>query len=130
MGDPFNPSVMALSSVIIPGFGQIIEGENMRGFCFLSGSLSMAVIKRIVVFNRHLSLTFQDVIRQSNRVGQIGLRVWAAIDASRVAKVNNLAFRDKYNSPVILTILPFTDLRDQYGLLNTNPAGLTLIVSF
>ncbi len=90
----------------------------------------MAVIKRIVVFNRHLSLTFQDVIRQSNRVGQIGLRVWAAIDASRVAKVNNLAFRDKYNSPVILTILPFTDLRDQYGLLNTNPAGLTLIVSF
>jgi hypothetical protein len=130
MGDPYNPPVMSLASVFIPGLGQIIEGESLRGFCFLGGSLSLAVIKRAVIWNRHYSYTFQDVIGQSNRIGQVVLRVWSAIDASRVAKVNDLAFRDKYNSPVSLKILPYPDLSDQYGILRTNPVGITLIVSF
>ncbi len=130
MGDPYNPSVMSLASVCIPGLGQIIEGESSRGFCFLGGSLSLGIINRLVRWNMHYSWTFKDVIRQSNRVGQIGLRVWSAIDASRVAKVNDLAFRDKYNSKISLKILPYPVFENPYGFCKTDPVGVTLIFSF
>jgi hypothetical protein len=130
MGDPYIPSAMSLASVFIPGLGHIIEGESLRGLCFIGGSLSLAVIKRAVVWNRNYSLTFQDVIRQSNRIGQIALRVWSAFDASRVAKVNNLAFRARYNSNINFTVLPYSDITDPYGLINSDPIGMTIIVSF
>jgi hypothetical protein len=50
--------------------------------------------------------------------------------ASRIAKVNDLAFRDKYNSTVSLKILPYSGLLDNYGFCKTDPVGITLLVSF
>lgn len=130
MGDPYKPSMMSLSSAIIPGLGQLIEGESMRGLGFLGGSIALAVFKRIVIWKTDASWTAKDVIRKSAFIGQIGLRVWSGINASRIAKVNDLAFRDKYNSTVSLKILPYSGLLDNYGSYKTGPVGITLLVSF
>jgi hypothetical protein len=81
-------------------------------------------------FKTDASYTAKDVIRKSVLIGQIGLRVWSGINASRIAKVNDLAFRDKYNSTVSLKILPYSGLLDNYGFCKTDPVGITLLVSF
>ena len=130
MGDPYNPSAMSFASAVIPGLGQIIEGESARGLGFLGGSIALAGFKWIVIWKTNASYTAKDVIRKSALIGQIGLRVWSGINASRIAKVNNLAFRDKYNSPVSLKILPYSGLLDDYGFCKTDPFGITLLVSF
>jgi len=130
LGDPYKPSQMSLSSALIPGLGQLIEGESMRGLGFLGGSISLVAFKWIVIWKTDASWTAKDVIRKSTLIGQIGLRVWSGINASRIAKVNNLAFRDKYNSTVSLKILPYSGLLDNYGFCKTEPVGITLLVSF
>jgi len=130
MGDPYNPSAMGFASIVIPGLGQIIEGESTRGLGFLGGSIAMAGFKWIVIWKTNASYTAKDIIRKSNLVGQIGLRVWSGINAGRIAKVNNLAFRDKYDSVLTMKILPYSDLLDNYGFCKTYPVGLTLILSF
>jgi hypothetical protein len=129
-GDAYNPSSMGLASAVMPGIGQIYEGENLRGFCFLGSSITMFAIKRYFVRNRDYTLTFQDIIRQSNRIGQVLLRVWSGIDASRVAKVSNLASREKYKMTSQFKILPYSPDYDPILPLNNDPVGLTLLITF
>jgi hypothetical protein len=131
-GDPYNPSTMALASALIPGLGEILEGEGKRGFPFLVGSLSLTVTKYYVFFRNspEMSYTAQDVIRKSILFTQIGLRIWSAIDASRVAKVNNLAFRDKYKKDISLQILPFCEAQNNHRISMFYPVGITIFVSF
>ena len=130
MGDPYKPSQMSICSVIIPGLGQLIEGESIRGLAFLGGSIALAIFKMREIWRPGVSFTESNAIRNSVLIGQIGLRVWSGINASRIAKVNDLAFRDKYNSTVNLKILPYSGILDYYGFCKTGPVGITLLVSF
>lgn len=129
-GDAYKPSAMGLASVIMPGVGQIYEREGLRGFCFLGTSISMFAIKQSVVRNREYTLTFQDIIRQSNRIGQTLLRVWSGIDASRIAKVKNLAFREKYNMTTQIKILPYSPDYDTIRPVADDVFGLTVLITF
>jgi hypothetical protein len=130
MGDPYKPSQMIISSALIPGLGQLIEGESIRGLAFLGGSIALAVFKTRLIWRPDVSFTTSNAIRNSVLIGQIGLRVWSGINASRIAKVNDLAFRDKYNSAVNLKILPYSDILDYYRFCKTKPVGITLLLSF
>jgi hypothetical protein len=133
MGDPYNPTIMAFSSALIPGVGQIIEGESVRGFGFLGGFLSLVLIRRITVFGHYysdLNYTQRDIIRWCTIVGRNGLRVWSAFDAAHVAKVNNLAFKAKYGSETGIIVFPYPDLPGQNLVNNCKTFGITLIVSF
>lgn len=131
-GDPHNPSAMAFASIVIPGFGEILEGEGKRGFPLLIGSISLKVIKTYVTFRSspEMSYTNKDAIRKSILITQIGLRIFSAIDASRIAKVNNLAFRDKYNKDISLKVMPFCEEQTNYGISMVYPTGFTILVSF
>jgi len=131
LGDPYIPSTMSLASLAFPGLGQLIEGETTRGLGFLGTSLALTAIRWKIVFGRSdLSWTARDYIVNFTRFGRIGLRIWSAINANHIAKVNDLAFRDKYKTAVSFKILPFSGQLDNYGLLRTDPVGLTLLVSF
>lgn len=50
-------------------------------------------------------------------------------DAVRVAKVNNLAFRGKFNLKTNLQIFPFIGLPDNQGF-NNALAGIAIIATF
>jgi len=130
MGDPYKPSQMSLASAFIPGLGQFIEGESSRGLAFLGGSIALVTTKWVVIYKTDASYTVKDVIRKSALIGQIALRIWSGINASRIAKVNNLSFRDKYNSTVSLKILPYSGFMDNYRFCKADPVGIALLLSF
>jgi len=130
-GDPFNPAVMAFSSALIPGLGQIIEGETGRGLGFLGGFLSLFVTRRLTLMAPHTSINYtqNDIIRWATITGNTVLRVWSAFDAAHVAKINDLAFRAKYGI-VIIKVIPYPDLPEHIRPDKSNPVGITLLVSF
>ncbi len=129
-GDPYNPSTMALGSFLMPGLGEILEGEGARGFPFFFGSLSLSATKFYLSHYVDMNYTNTDVMRKSIFFTQIGLRIWSAIDASRIAKVNNQAFRCKYNQKLIFQVLPYCEINDNYGLAEVFPSGIKLLVTF
>jgi len=124
MGDPYKPSQMSFASALIPGLGQLIEGETVRGLAFFGGSIALVVYK----WETYPNPTAQSFYL--NLIEQIGLRVWSGINANRIAKVYDLAFRDKYKSTENLKILPYQGLLDNYGLCKIEPVGITLLISF
>ena len=90
-GDPYNPGAAGFASFILPGLGQMVSGEVGRGLGFLAGEVGFYIIL------------------SSGRIGPIGLIVvpiWSIIDAVKVAKVNNMAFRDMNQSTLKFRIEP------------------------
>jgi hypothetical protein len=135
-GDPYNPSVAGLTSFLIPGLGQMISGESGRGAAFLGGFAGGAIM---IVAGVNLSNTYTEsdpgnegsivIVAGLVTVGlisMIGVDIWAVTDAIRVAKVNNLAFRDKNKTGYNLEVIPYV------GSLRTEnlPIGLSLRVRF
>lgn len=129
-GDPYVPSAMGFASAVMPGIGQLFEGEGLRGACFLGSSLALAITKLYVIRNNNYTYTFRDIVRQSNRIGQIGLRLWSGIDASRIAKVNNLAFRENYNPKAQISIIPFPSGTGFLLPAGKDPVGMTIMITF
>jgi hypothetical protein len=130
--DPNNPVLMALSSAVIPGLGQIFEGETDRGIDFLGGFLPMVLANRLFTFPFKSDLTYTQRynLRTGALVGKSLLRIWSALDAMHVAKINNLAFREKYKSDLSIKVFPYPNLPEPYYPGRSFPVGITFIVSF
>ncbi|MEX0987990.1 MAG: hypothetical protein WD052_10980 [Bacteroidales bacterium] len=125
----YHPFEIAALSLFIPGLGQIHTDEYKRGFTFLgvaAGSISLFPIG----FN--IALSNYDVGRilaLSGLTGYLVTTIWSSIDASRVVKVNNLAWRDLKHSSIKISLEPFAVLN--HFQLNTDfQAGLCLKVRF
>jgi hypothetical protein len=59
----------------------------------------------------------------------LSFQIWTIVDAVRVAKVNNLAFRDKYKSSRLIKIQPYIGSINYYS--STKPVtGLSFKYSF
>jgi hypothetical protein len=43
-GDPYNPTICSVISILIPGMGQMVTGETGRGFLFLGTYLGSHLI--------------------------------------------------------------------------------------
>lgn len=122
-GDPHKPVTMAFASAVIPGLGEIFEGEMTRGLFFLIPSFSITLLNFFFdggIFSSDpydpLSITAYGL--------KIGLRVVSSIDASLVAKVNNMAFRDRKIKDGKLTFSPI------FGMIGSSDKGNRPIVGF
>ena len=133
VGDPYNPSVAGVTSFLIPGLGQMLSGEGGRGAAFLVGDLACAVVYIVGVSSAAKDIdeggtggggTVAMVI---GGIGMLGIEIWSIVDAVRVAKVNNLAFRDKNKTSYNIQIQPFTARYNQIGSISS---GLILKVRF
>ncbi|MGC1390761.1 MAG: hypothetical protein WA816_06965 [Bacteroidales bacterium] len=135
-GDPYKPSVAGLTSFLIPGLGQMISGEAVRGAIFLGGFAGSAIM---IIVGVHQSNTYTEsspgnegdlvVVLGLVAIGFIGMvavDIWSIIDAIHVAKVNNLAFRDKKKTGFKVKVGPYI------GSFRTEtvPVGLSLKVQF
>jgi hypothetical protein len=92
-GDPYDPTVAGIASFLFPGVGQMVSGEAVRGAVFLGGYAGFLALLII-------GSTTGDIDKAIPRVaigfsGIVVLDVISVIDAVHVAKVNNLAFRDR-----------------------------------
>ena len=133
-GDPYNPSVAGLTSFLIPGLGQMLSGEGGRGAAFLGGYVGCLVVYGIGVgvgtadINNGGTGAAGGGLVIVGLLGAIGVDIWSIVDAVHVAKVNNLAFRDKNKNSLNLKVLPFWGNTTQTN--NKLPIGLRLNITF
>ena len=132
VGDPYNTADAGLTSFLIPGLGQIISGETGRGLAFLGGYVICSVLYLAgilsIYFNNGPSESGLGLIAGGGLV-LLSIQIWSIVDAIRVAKVNNLAFRDKNKSSCLIKIQPYIGSINYYS--STKPVtGLSFKFSF
>jgi hypothetical protein len=128
-GDPYNPTISGFASFLIPGIGQISSGETGRGAAFFGGFVGCAAI-----FTIGANTYYADENGVHGGPGLLYLGFFGAIvvdlisvtDAVRVAKVNDLAFRDKDKTGFNLQISPFFGTNKDEKI----PLGLSFKVQF
>jgi len=106
-GDPYNPTVTGIASFLIPGLGQVVAGETGRGIAFFAGyAVSYGIFLNGA--SRIIEFAEENPNFSGGRIEGLGgfvfgvasvlvTTIWSTSDAVRVAKVNNLAFRDRTN---------------------------------
>jgi len=130
--DRYNPTIATVAALVVPGLGHFYCKENQRGLRIIGifGGGMVVTMSGLVVE----VLTNMDGSRKGFTVGQgliaaglltsVGVYVWSPIDAARVAKVKNLALRDKQGTSFTIGLAP----------QNINPTsqtiGLSLKVNF
>jgi hypothetical protein len=121
---------MGFASLVIPGLGQILEGETVRGFGFVGGWIGLNIIKYKI--RMRPSIGSSNYTKSLNTVRYVlaGLHIWSLFDAIHVARVNNMVFRDQNKTTFDLQLLPFVGSYDYFTLNNEVPVGLTLLINF
>lgn len=158
-GDPYDPVLAGVASYFVPGLGQMISGETLRGLAFMGGELlaySTAMIGFAAILNTTTyydepmfvpleSATYNSNNRRTNQfwsnagvamtitgiAGWIGIHIWNIVDAVQVAKVNNMYFQAQRQQEFSLSLRPFLGV-DRYSQFNSgsNYAGVTVSLSF
>jgi len=151
-GDPYRPVFAGVTSFLVPGLGQMISGEFDRGVNFLGGYVgcwgiyfgykliiksSMEGIFLISSGRAGLYTLFGETVDSEPEVEPLVLLVvgltiietWAVVDAIRVAKINNLAWRDMNKTGYNIDIQPYIN-RIQSNNRDQPQMGLTVTVNF
>ena len=137
--DPYNPAVAGVCSALIPGLGQILDGEVGRGLLFMLGSAATA--GAAVAFSRPAYYSgatayyydWQTPVSIACLCGAIAFDVWAICDAVKVGKIKNMYNQDLRkllsNNNLDVSLSPsLAYLPTANGLVPT--AGLSLKVVF
>jgi hypothetical protein len=129
-GDPYRPGVMGFASFVLPGLGQLLEGEAGRAFLFFGGGIGLNLIRLSYLMRPESGSLHNEKARRNIRYMLLGLHVWALFDAVHMAKVNNVKFRNQNPGSVSLNLAPYFGSDDYNKYINNTPVGLTLLVNF
>lgn len=127
-GDPYNPVTCGFLS-IIPGVGQMAAHEYLRGAAFLGGAVGSF---GLFVWGVFLEYGYNDIGGPIAAVGFLGIPtiiISSIVDATRVAKVNNLVLRNLNQDGFNLQLEPYISPIHIYGSTKTQ-VGVSLKVSF
>lgn len=130
IGDPYNPTLCGVLSFIIPGTGQMRAQEFGRGAAFLGGYLGCYVVSAVgtmVAFG--VNETLGGTILVIGLVGAATVDIISVVDAIRVAKVKNLAWRDRMKTGFNLRLEPYIVPLQTHSSTHTQ-VGLSLKVNF
>ena len=127
--DKYVPAIAGVASYILPGLGHIYCNEPARGYKFMiayGGAILVTVVGGVTsIYNHDLKKndnSIGDVILIAGALSGWGIQIWSCIDAVRVSKINNLAFRDRNMTSFNLKLLPYFNRSYNGGL----DKGLTL----
>ena len=129
-GDRYNPAGVGVASFFLTGLGQMIAGEGLRGTAFLVGDLTS--LSLIAVGVAH---SFAEADESAQKWVFTGLafwalfKTWSVADAVRVAKVKNLAWRDRDKSSLQWHIHPWMGNIPAISSASAAP-GVTIGVTF
>ncbi len=107
-GDRYNPAGLGVASFFLTGLGQMIAGEGLRGTAFLLGDLGSLSLIAVGVAHG-----FGEADESAPKWAFTGLafwalfKTWSVIDVVHVAKIKNLALRDKNPSALQWEIHPW-----------------------
>ena len=99
-GDPYSRFWTGAASFVIPGLGQIFEGEWVRGLLFIAGNAALYSGYRANMNVEYdsagnvVSATPDGPLAYVCFFGQLGLDLWSIIDAVHVAKIKNMYYQD------------------------------------
>lgn len=121
-GDNVDPALAGVASFFIPGLGQALSGEYLRGAAFFGGYSGGAAIyyagHRLSHKNRNSVNDNEGLLLRIVGIGSmVSVQIISIADAVKVAKVNNLAIRDRYNNvSAQLSLMPYTrSTRMEFG---------------
>ncbi len=135
-GDPYNPTMVGAVSYFVPGLGQMLMGEGTRGVAFLASYAGCMTLSFVGFME-----TFVDIDNGGDGArGQklmwiglgssMGIAFWSVFDAVRVAKVNNLAYRDKNRSSMNFKLEPYLVNASVFNDKTNISKGLSLKITF
>jgi len=142
-GDPYNPTTCGILS-IIPGVGQMVAHEYGRGAAFLGGFAGCLFLSfvggatamgsaRKTEENKMETDEPQAVLgiglMLAGLAGAAAIDIYSVVDAVRVAKVNNLVWRDKMGTGFNLQMEPYFSPIQTCGSTKAQ-LGLSLKVKF
>lgn len=132
-GDPYNPTLAAVESLVVPGLGQALAGETKRGLIIFGSYAGCWVVYGIgagmVSRNLDSGTGWGLVVIGSVGAGVIG--VWNIFDAAKVAKVNNLAYRANKKTSMQINLQPYVGQRINVPSQPSQiPMGMSLVVKF
>jgi len=130
-GDSYNPVVSGVCSFVVPGLGQMVSGELLRGLLF-TGSYAGCFGLWYYGYNQHFDGNHWGVaaLMFGGAVGMIGIDLWSVVDAVKVAKVNSMYNRNNYRrSSINIEMSPYVDQIAINNQLST-PLGMTVRVKF
>lgn len=111
--DKYHPAIAAVASYVVPGLGQIYCNENKRGLNFLAGYaggilviMSGAIIDLPHMMGGNDEFTFGKGIIIGGALLSASVQIWSTVDALRVAKVNNMAYKDNNKLGMSLLLKP------------------------
>ena len=138
-GDRCRPFTAAFASLFIPGLGQMICGEGLRGTCYLFGCAGSLLVSYKGVMKFSSATESDPNFSQAEKTGfamftgglasAAVLWIWSIADAPRVAKVKNLASRDKRKASGNLSIQPYLNFQS-YAANNKTMLGLSVNINF
>jgi len=138
-GDRCRPFTAAIGSLFIPGLGQMICGEGLRGTGYLFGCAGSLFISGAGLVKMG-SVTESDPnfsqVEKTSYIMYVGglagvavFWIWSIADAPRVAKVKNLALRDKRKVSGNFSIQPYLNFRS-YSANTKTMLGLSVNINF
>lgn len=136
VGDPYNPTIAGVASLFIPGLGQMISGEGGRGVGFLAGYVGcftiyyLGAVKTVNNINSGGDGSSGAGLMLVGLGSAVGVGIWSIVDAVRVAKVNNLAFRERNVTSMNFKVEPFLMNASTINNRNHISTGLTLKMTF
>lgn len=111
--DRYNPDLCGVTSAFFPGGGHFLANEPGRGFAFLGGEFASLIIVLAGVSLYDLSMPYENrdntasyTLIAAGCISTITIRVYDIINAVEVAKINNLAHRDKNKTGYHLKLQP------------------------
>lgn len=91
--DRFSPVWGGICSFVLPGLGQMINGEVGRGFAFLGADLGCSLMAGYGAAMSEWSEAGIPLFLAGS-LGMLACEVWSIVDGVRVGKIKNLYFRD------------------------------------
>jgi len=109
--DKYHPAIAGVASYVVPGLGQIYCNENKRGLNFLTGyaggilvMMTGMIIDLPNMMRCNEEFTFGKGIILGGALLSVSVQIWSTVDAVRMAKVKNMAYRsnDKIGMSILL----------------------------
>lgn len=138
-GEPYNPTISGVCSLVLPGLGQMISGETKRGLGYLAGYIGGISVTGIGISlmsygaNEGLGVGIAagGLMILVGSAGAIGMDILSIVDAVKIAKVKNMYVDDLKNRTSLLQfeVAPYID---QISLNNelVRPIGVTMRIKF
>ena len=121
--DKYHPAIAGVSSYLVPGLGQIYCNENKRGLNFLTGyaggiliMMTGAIIDFPNMMGGNDEFTSGKGMIAGGALLSVSVQIWSIVDAVRVAKVNNMAYRNNNKIGMSLLLKPNVTINGNQSL--------------